>query len=136
MAEDQRKFEYAHYVLFPEVHYGQHSVFGDHIALGLGRNSMHIYRNRIFMGDAGEIRLTPEQTLVMSRIINRLHQKVSEKQLLEKIGDQGCQFQKFVSSEATATATSAASDSPQASEAESVPPVPSPPLKACPTPEQ
>ena len=82
---EEKKYEYAHYVLFPEVHFGKHSVFGDHVALGSGQNSIHIYRNRIFIGNGDEIKLSPQQSFIVSRILSRIEQKADEKHLLEKI---------------------------------------------------
>jgi len=85
MEEKKPKFEYSHYVLFPGIHLGIHSVFGEHVALGVGRNSVHLYKNRIFLGDGTEFKLSPSQTMMVSRILSRIAQKVDEKQLLERI---------------------------------------------------
>jgi hypothetical protein len=82
---ETKKYEYCHYVLGPEVHFGKHSAFGDHVAIGTGASSLHIYRNRIFIGNGEEIKLTPSQTMLVSRILKRIEDKVDEQLLLERL---------------------------------------------------
>lgn len=85
--DGKHKYEYDHYILGPDIHYGRHSAFGRHVAIGQGNNTVHLYPNRIYIGGkkGTSLSLTPEQTLVMSRILNKMGQRAQGDQLLEHI---------------------------------------------------
>ena len=88
MSNDKKhKYEYDHFVLGPDMHYGKHSAFGRHLAIGNGPNSVHLYPSKIYIGGkkGTSVPLAPEQVLIMSRILSRLDQKVREDQLLEHL---------------------------------------------------
>lgn len=79
--------EYMHHVLYPGVHYGKHSRFGNHVALGDGANSVHLYGSKIYIGgkDGTEVPLTPAQMLIVSRVLGRLEQRINSKTLIDNI---------------------------------------------------
>jgi hypothetical protein len=84
---NKHKYEYDHFVLGPDIHYGKHSAFGRHLAVGSGANSVHLYSTKIYIGGkkGTSVPLSPEQVMIMSRILSKLDQKVKEDQLLEHL---------------------------------------------------
>jgi len=72
------KYEYRHYDLGYSLHYGIHSIFGEHLALGRGPNMVHLYNNRIYIGDRKEnsVALTPEQQQVMRNVFSLMRRKI------------------------------------------------------------
>lgn len=79
--------EYTHHVLFPGVHFGKHKMWGTHIAIGDGSNSVHIYPSKIYIGgkEGSALVLSPSQMLIVKRILNRMEQKINSDTLLENI---------------------------------------------------
>ena len=81
------KYEYEHYVMAPGVHYGRHSIFGPHIAVGDGPNSFHVYPSKIYIGGrtGTSINLTPEQMRIVARILNKVDQRSGTYKKLEDV---------------------------------------------------
>ena len=88
MPENKKhKYEYDHFILGPDVHYGKHSAFGRHLAVGQGANTVHIYPSKIYIGgkQGTSVPLSPAQVLIISHVLSKLDQKVHQDQLLEHL---------------------------------------------------
>jgi len=85
--EKKPKYEYDHFVLGPDVHYGKHSVFGRHLAVGSGANTVHLYPTKMYVGgkQGSSIPLSPDQMLIVGRILSKIEQRAQQKQLLEHV---------------------------------------------------
>ena len=86
--EKEHKYEYDHYVISPDIHFGKHSVFGKHVAIGTGRNSIHIYPSRIYIssGSEGEnIQLSPKQAMLVGGILEKIGQRTEQYKKLEHV---------------------------------------------------
>lgn len=82
MAEQEQKkhfkYEYDHFDLGYGMHYGVHSVFGEHVAFGERSNMVHIYPYKIFIGDDPDmaIRLTPAQQRVLANVFKIVKRRI------------------------------------------------------------
>jgi len=85
--DNKHKYEYDHFVLGPDLHYGKHSAFGRHLAVGRGADTVHLYPNKIYIGGkkGTSVPLSPQQVLIVSRVLNKLDQRVNSNQLLEHL---------------------------------------------------
>ena len=72
------KYEYDHYDLGYGLHYGMHSIFGEHIALGTGANMVHIYPYKIFIGEnkTNAIDTSPEQRRILKNIFKIIGRRI------------------------------------------------------------
>lgn len=72
------KYEYDHYDLGYGMHYGMHSVFGEHIALGRGSNMVHIYPYKIYIGDdkKNALEVAPEQQRVLRNVFKTMKRRI------------------------------------------------------------
>jgi hypothetical protein len=79
MEGGKKKYEYNHYDLGYGLHYGVHSRFGEHVALGQGRNMVHIYPYKIYIGDdhSQAINLTPDQQAVVQSMLSTMLRRAS-----------------------------------------------------------
>lgn len=75
----KRKYEYKHFDLGYGMHYGEHSLYGPHIALGIGANAVHLYPYKIFIGEDhnAAISLTPAQQRVISNLFEIMQRRVT-----------------------------------------------------------
>ena len=78
------KYEYDHFDLGYGMHYGVHTVFGDHVALGQGSNMIHIYPYKIYIGADKDkaIPLDQDQQRVIKNIFKVLKRRVEGAQLV------------------------------------------------------
>ena len=76
--EKTYKYEYNHYDLGYGMHYGIHSYFGEHIALGVGSNMVHIYPYKIYIGDGEDnaIPLKAEHQRILKNIFKIMGGKI------------------------------------------------------------
>ena len=74
MGNEKKRYEYNHYDLGYGLHYGVHTRFGEHVALGQGRNMVHIYPYKIYIGDdhGQAITLAPDQQAVVQAMLSTM----------------------------------------------------------------
>ena len=75
--KEGRKYEYEHYDLGYGMHFGKHSVFGPHVAIGSGDSMVHFYPYKIFFADGSEIRLSPKQQRAMVNSLFAIERRIS-----------------------------------------------------------
>ncbi len=88
MKDKNYKYEYDHYDLGYGLHYGVHSIFGKHIALGnSGAGMVHIYPYKIFIGDNHDnaIELTPEQQKVIENAFRSIERGIQIRKVQPEI---------------------------------------------------
>ena len=74
--DSKRKYEYEHYDLGYGMHFGRHSLFGPHVAIGKGSNMVHVYPYKVFIADE-EVPLSPGQRRVVSDVLKALELRVA-----------------------------------------------------------
>lgn len=76
--ERVHRYEYDHYDLGYGLHYGVHSLFGEHVALGTGANMVHLYPYKIFIGteDGQSVQLSPAQQRIMSNMFRAIRRRI------------------------------------------------------------
>lgn len=79
----EHKYEYDHYDLGYGLHYGVHSLFGEHVAIGTGASMVHLYPYKIFIGDDKEnvVLLTPAQQRVMRNMFKAVARRIEAARL-------------------------------------------------------
>ena len=77
------KYEYDHFDLGYGMHYGMHSIFGEHLALGTGSNMVHIYPYKIFIGSdkSDAIDLDPEQQRIIKNIMKVIKRRIQRSEI-------------------------------------------------------
>ena len=70
------KYEYEHYDLGYGMHFGRHSIFGPHLAIGRGRDMVHIYPYKVFIGGES-VPLSPEQQRVVLSVFGAVERRIS-----------------------------------------------------------
>jgi len=76
--ENSHRYEYNHYDLGYGLHYGVHTRFGEHVALGTGRNMIHVYPYKIFIGDDPEkaVDLNPDQQAIVQALLSTMKRRI------------------------------------------------------------
>jgi len=74
----EHRYEYRHYDLGYGLHYGIHSLFGEHVAIGVGSNMVHLYPYKIVVGPdpADAVALTPAQQRVMRNMFRAMSRRI------------------------------------------------------------
>ena len=81
--DKEYKYEYAHFDLGYGMHYGMHSIFGEHLALGSGSNMVHIYPYKIYIGadPTKAVDLDAEQQRVIKNIMKVIKRRIQASEL-------------------------------------------------------
>jgi hypothetical protein len=71
-------FEYEHHKLSPDVHFGKHTLYGRHLAIGTGEDTIHIYPTKLHFGgkDGQSLPLTAAQSLQVVRLLNKIERSL------------------------------------------------------------
>lgn len=87
MANRPGSMERERYILGPDQHYGLHTGFGRHFAVGRGAQTVHLYPGRIHIGGSSgdSLPLNSRQSAIVTKVLDRIARRIEEQKMAKRL---------------------------------------------------